>query len=93
MSDEACATVIYRGTVQGVGFRYTTRRTAAHYAVTGYVRNLSDGTVEVIAEGLRDQVQAFLGGVLTSSVGGYVSDVDVVWSTRTKRYNSFDISY
>ena len=42
---------IYTGHVQGVGFRYTTSRIARQFPVTGYVRNLADGTVELVAQG------------------------------------------
>jgi acylphosphatase len=52
--------VIYRGHVQGVGFRYTTQHIAAGFAVAGYVRNLSSGDVELIVEGEEDQVDAIL---------------------------------
>ena len=41
----------FSGHVQGVGFRYTTRSVASRFAVTGYVRNLPDGRVELVAEG------------------------------------------
>ena len=52
--------VIYRGNVQGVGFRFTTRRIAESYDVTGYVRNLPDGGVEVLVEGDSEQIDPFL---------------------------------
>jgi acylphosphatase len=52
--------VIYRGQVQGVGFRYTAQSVAGSYPVAGYVRNLETGDVELVAEGEADQVQAFL---------------------------------
>ena len=52
--------VLYSGHVQGVGFRYTTRSIARDYEVTGYVRNLPDGSVEVVAEGPVDQLDVFL---------------------------------
>jgi acylphosphatase len=58
-----CKRVIYTGRVQGVGFRATAHHLAHDYAVTGEVRNLPDGTVELIAEGEPDQVEAFLGAV------------------------------
>jgi acylphosphatase len=93
MSDFVRLTAIVRGTVQGVGFRYTTNRTAVKYPVAGTVRNLPDGTVEIVAEGLRKDVQAFLNGVKTSRVGGYISEVEERWSRGTKAHNSFDISY
>ena len=58
-----CKRVIYSGTVQGVGFRYTARRIAQGFDVAGYVRNLPDGTVELVAEGAPGEVERFLGAV------------------------------
>ncbi len=58
-----CKRVHYRGTVQGVGFRMTTRRIARQYAVTGYVRNLPDGQVELVVAGQADEIERFLGEV------------------------------
>jgi acylphosphatase len=52
--------VTYRGNVQGVGFRFTACRAARNYDVTGYVRNLPDGSVEVLVEGDSDQIDPFL---------------------------------
>ncbi|HCK42181.1 MAG: acylphosphatase [Planctomycetaceae bacterium] len=52
--------VYYTGHVQGVGFRYTAKSIAGNYQITGYVRNLSDGRVEVVSEGPVDQLDAFL---------------------------------
>ena len=56
-------TVIYSGRVQGVGFRYRVSELAGRYAVTGYVRNLPDGTVELVAEGQDGEVESFLGAI------------------------------
>jgi acylphosphatase len=53
-------TVVYTGRVQGVGFRYTTRSIARRFAVTGYVRNLPDGRVELVAEGESRELDEFL---------------------------------
>jgi acylphosphatase len=55
--------IIYTGKVQGVGFRYTTRRIARRFPVTGTVRNLSDGTVELVVEGLAAVIDDFLANV------------------------------
>jgi len=56
-------TVHYRGHVQGVGFRYTTESIAKRYEVNGYVRNLPDGQVELVAEGEKHELAAFLDDV------------------------------
>lgn len=51
--------VSYRGRVQGVGFRFTAVHIARGYAVVGYVQNLADGTVELVAEGPPTEVERF----------------------------------
>jgi acylphosphatase len=61
--------VRYRGHVQGVGFRYTAAHIARRFDVTGYVKNLEDGRVELAAEGSAGQVDAFLAAVATAMRG------------------------
>ncbi len=63
MATTVCKRVIYRGRVQGVGFRYTAHGLARGYAAAGLVRNLPTGEVELVAEGAADQVDAFLAAV------------------------------
>lgn len=55
-----CKRAVYEGRVQGVGFRYTACSVARGFAVAGYVRNLPTGAVELVAEGVAAEVQAFL---------------------------------
>lgn len=69
----ACKRVIYTGQVQGVGFRYTTRRLAAGYAVAGYVRNRPDGSVEVMVEGEPQETERFL-EALGQTMAGCIQD-------------------
>jgi acylphosphatase len=57
--DERIA-VLYSGRVQGVGFRYTARAIAQRFAVRGFVRNLPDGRVELLAQGPPKELTAFL---------------------------------
>jgi acylphosphatase len=52
--------VLYKGNVQGVGFRYTAVRIAEEFDVTGYVRNLPDGDVEIVVEGEGQEIDQFL---------------------------------
>lgn len=61
--------VIFSGRVQGVGFRWTTADIARNHAVRGTVRNLSDGTVELCADGSRTAVEAFLEEVVQAMAG------------------------
>lgn len=53
-------TVLFSGHVQGVGFRYTTCSIARRFDVVGYVQNLPDGHVELVAEGAQQEIEAFL---------------------------------
>jgi acylphosphatase len=71
-----CKHVRYSGKVQGVGFRYTAQQLAAGYPVSGYVRNLPDGDVELVAEGTAEGVEAFL-AALAQRMAGYVEHADV----------------
>lgn len=72
--------VYYEGSVQGVGFRWTTRRIAQGYEVTGWVRNLPDGRVEMQVAG--DEALLFLKAIRESSLAGNIfheaaSEIDV----------------
>jgi len=58
-----CKRVLYEGQVQWVGFRYTTQSLAHRFAVAGYVRNLPDRRVELVAEGQAGEVERFLEAV------------------------------
>lgn len=66
-----CKHVRYAGQVQGVGFRYTAQRLAEGFPVAGYVRNLPDGDVELVAEGDAADVDAFLDAV-ARQMAGYI---------------------
>jgi acylphosphatase len=72
--------VLYSGRVQGVGFRFTVRQIARGYDVTGTVRNLADGRVELIAEGARDEIEAFLTGIAESDLSGFIAKHHETWS-------------
>ena len=84
-------TVHYAGRVQGVGFRYTAKMTANGFEVTGTVRNLSDGRVELIAEGERDELEAFRKAIQDSEVGRFVRQEEVEWSPAKNEFRGFEI--
>ena len=65
--------VFYEGYVQGVGFRWTTQRLAHGYDVTGWVRNLPDGRVELQVSGEDEEVAAFLRAIRESALGNHIS--------------------
>ena len=72
--------VHYSGRVQGVGFRYTAHGLAQGYAVAGYVRNLPDGRVELVAEGTPEDLDEFLAAI-RDALGGKIHDVSVQHET------------
>ena len=82
--------VHYRGQVQGVGFRFTARQTAQSFAVTGFVRNLPDGRVELIAEGEPAELDKFL-SELAASMRGYIRDTETRQLPATAEFDSFEI--
>jgi len=59
--------VIYEGRVQGVGFRYATKEVAKGFEVTGWVKNLIDGSVEVLVKGEDTEVNEFLHEIVEES--------------------------
>ncbi len=81
-ADQECRRVIFHGRVQGVGFRYTTNRIARGFSVTGFVRNLSDGTVEMIASGSASEVQRFVDAI-NAEFAGNIDSVDESASDET----------
>lgn len=84
--------VYYQGRVQGVGFRYTTRRIAAGFRVAGSVRNLSDGRVEVIAEGEPAELDRFLAAV-NRELGRFIADVQQTAGPVHGEAGRFEIRY
>ena len=85
-------TCCFSGRVQGVGFRYTTRQAASSFAVTGFVRNLSDGRVELVAEGERDEIEDLLARI-RREMSGYISDAEAHWAQATDEFDSFGIRF
>ena len=75
-ADQECRRVIFHGRVQGVGFRYTTRRISRGFSVTGFVRNLADGTVELLVCGDASELQRFLDAVKLEFSGNIDSTDD-----------------
>jgi acylphosphatase len=84
--------VYYSGRVQGVGFRYTTKEVATGYEVTGLVRNLADGRVEMIAEGTKEELEAFQQGIRDSGLGSLISNEQVTWDEANGEFRGFEIT-
>jgi acylphosphatase len=84
--------VHYAGSVQGVGFRYTVRSLAGGFEVAGFVRNLSDGRVHLVAEGEAEEVAAFLDAV-KAEMRHYINDVEEKVRPATGRFPGFEIRH
>jgi acylphosphatase len=84
---------IVHGRVQGVNFRYYTRLTAERLGVTGWVANRWDGTVEVVAEGARDNLGQMLTFLHRGSPSASVQRVDVDWQTPTGEFEDFKVRF
>ena len=83
--------VHYSGTVQGIGFRFTVKRLAGGFEVTGTVRNLPDGRVELIAEGAGDELSAFQQAIRESELGHFIRKEEVAWSESRGGLRGFEI--
>ena len=80
-----------RGLVQGVGFRHFCYRTAKDYNLTGYVRNVPDSSVLIIAEGDRSLIESFIKSLKVGPSFSNVQDVTIRWLEFSGRYDSFSI--
>ena len=82
-----------RGVVQGVGFRYFVLRAARAAGLTGFVKNLHDGGVEILAEGPRERLERLARDVSEGPGRGLVQDVQITWTESTGEFSSFEVSF
>ncbi|MEJ2278995.1 MAG: acylphosphatase [Candidatus Lokiarchaeota archaeon] len=90
---QSAFTARVHGVVQGVGFRYSTRERARRLGISGYVRNMYDGTVEVMAEGDARKLASLLAWLKTGPPGAYVERVDSHPVTFRGIYKNFNIEF
>ena len=86
------ASVVFRGEVQGVGFRFRTRRIAEGYKITGFVKNCTNGSVQVEAEGDRAEVAAFLKD-LDEQMSFFIRDKTLDWQPTSGEFAGFTIRF
>ena len=85
--------VFVSGRVQGVAFRWVTVDVAQQLGVTGWVRNLQDGRVEVMAEGEEERLKEFIEYLKRGPRYSKVNDIQVDWGAYKGEFRSFEVSF
>ena len=83
--------IFYSGHVQGVGFRYTVRSVAAGFEVKGTVRNMTDGRVELLAEGDKKELEEFRTAIREAGLAANIRNEDATWSEALGGFRGFEI--
>jgi len=86
------AHIIFSGTVQGVGFRFTVQRYAVSLDLKGWVKNLPDGSVEALVEGPKEKIEALCRNI-ESSFDGYIRDKNIQFAPVQEKFDRFQIVY
>ena len=84
-------TVFFSGRVQGVGFRYTAKTVATGFEITGTIKNLEDGRVELVAEGSHAELDAFRAALHDAGLAGFIRDEQVIWRDAKNEFRGFEI--
>lgn len=82
----------FHGRVQGVGFRYTTQNLALQYDVNGYVKNLSDGSVELVIEGPDPELDHLV-DALRQKMNGFIRKIDINDAPCTGEFCGFRVKH
>lgn len=84
--------LLISGVVQGVGFRYHTYQIARQLQVVGWVRNLPDGRVQVLAEAESDILDQLIADLKAGPSFSRVQDIEIEWSEPTGQHSSFEVT-
>ena len=93
MPEPARVHLFISGTVQGVFFRAHTRNRAQSLKLTGWVKNMDDGRVEVVVEGIRSKINEFISWCHKGPAAASVLGVDVIWQQATGEFTDFQVRY
>ena len=83
--------IIVRGRVQGVGFRFAAQRAGRTIGVSGFVRNLANGDVEIVAQGDPERVERMIDWARRGPPAASVEKIEVESRDRTATFRDFDI--
>jgi acylphosphatase len=84
--------VYYSGRVQGVGFRFTAQSLAGRLGVSGWVKNLADGRVEILAEAEEEALQEFLSEI-KKAFSRYIAEADINWGQPQGVFKDFRVEF
>lgn len=84
--------IIFVGRVQGVGFRFTAHRMANRHQLTGFVRNLPDGNVEMLAQGQLEDIDDCIRDI-KEDLTGYVRETKIDDVPPDPRHTDFKITF
>lgn len=90
--DRTAKRIIFSGQVQGVGFRFTAHRIAGRHGLTGWVRNVRDGTVEMVAQGAAEDIDECIRDI-EDSFRGYVTETKTDEIPPSPQYRDFKITF
>ena len=85
--------IFYSGRVQGVGFRMTAEETAKSLEIAGWVKNLRDGRVEIMAEAEETALERFLETIRTGPMKNFIQRAEVSWGDASETFDEFEIRY
>ncbi len=85
--------VIYQGRVQGVGFRFTAEAIALGLHLTGWVKNLPNGDVELLGEGPKDSLNRLMDKIRASALGKYIQKEKVSWEAFRNEFSDFRVEF
>jgi acylphosphatase len=84
--------VIFRGRVQGVGFRFTAEAVASSLNITGWVKNLHSGEVEIVAEGQEEDLKKFVSDI-EGQFSTCITDKEIKWEEPSSEFKEFGIRF
>lgn len=93
MNEKVRAHLHISGLVQGVFLRDSAREKAEELEITGWVKNLPDGRVEIMAEGEKEKVDKFIEWAGEGPSTARIDDLEVEWEEYVGKFNSFEVRY
>lgn len=85
--------LFFTGRVQGVGFRHTAEEIGLKLGLTGWVRNLHDGRVEIVAEGSKEGLDALLENLSACHLGPHIKKRETAWEKPTGEFTDFCVEF